>query len=103
MRQLLEFQPENIEPVEFTHFDMWFAEDDLTWMEHASLNDIKEQALIVLNGWTETLGVKFDHCPASLLNYLELEAFFDLVIIRLLEYGFDVYKGSTFIEIYKGE
>jgi hypothetical protein len=68
-------QPEDREPVEFTHFDCW--EDDETWTE-------------VLDAWEKTLGIK-----------LPRESESDL-IVALLQRGYDVYWGDSFIEIYEG-
>lgn len=102
MRQLLEFQPENIEPVEFTHFDMWFEEDDLMWVG-VSDEAVKEKAKLIVEGWEETLKVKLMPDSGVFCILPNVAAFFDIIIVQLLEYGFDVYKGSTFIEIYKGE
>ena len=68
-------QPEDREPIEFTHFDCW--EDDETWTE-------------VLDAWEKTLGIK-----------LPRESESDL-IVALLQRGYDVYWGDSFIEIYEG-
>lgn len=69
-------QPEDREPIEFTHFDCW--DDDTTW------NDI-------IDSWERTLGVKLSRDNE------------DEMIVQLLERGYDIYWGDEFVEIYEGE
>lgn len=65
-------QPD-MEPVEFTHFDCW--DDDTTMQE-------------IVMSWEASLGITL---PTDS---------WDSVIVSLLRYGFDVYEGDEFIEIY---
>lgn len=67
-------QPEDREPVEFTHFDCW--EDDETETD-------------ITQAWSSTLGFTL---PETL----------DEAILALLRRGYDVYEGDEFIEIYEG-
>lgn len=69
-------QPEDREPIEFTHFDCW--DDDTTW------NDI-------IDSWERTLGVKLSRDNE------------DEMIVQLLERGYDIYWGDEFVEIYEGD
>jgi hypothetical protein len=66
-------QPEDIEPVEYTHFDCW--EDDTTMED-------------VIHAWEASLGVT-----------LPVDSW-DSVIVQLLRLGYDVYEGDEFIEVY---
>lgn len=67
-------QPEDIEPVEFTHFDCW---DDDTTMEE------------IVASWSKNLGIEL---PTDS---------WDSVIMTLLRNGYSVYEGDEFIEIYE--
>ena len=69
-------QPEDIEPVEFTHFDCW---DDDTTMEE------------IIHSWEASLGIT-----------LPVDSW-DSVIVQLLRNGYSVYEGDEFIEIYDEE
>ena len=69
-------QPEDIEPVEFTHFDCW---DDDTTMEE------------IIHSWEASLGIT-----------LPVDSW-DSVIMALLRNGYSVYEGDEFIEIYELE
>ena len=66
-------QPDDIEPVEFTHFDCWA--DDTTMEE-------------IVHSWEASLGIT-----------LPVDSW-DSVIVSLLRNGLDVYEGDEFIEIY---
>lgn len=76
MGNLFRIQPEDIEPVEFTHFDCW--EDTTTWAE-------------IARSWSATLGITL------------AEGNQDETILDLLRHGFNVYEGEEFIEVYEGE
>lgn len=68
-------QPDDREPVEFTHFDCW--EDDETEAD-------------ITRAWSSSLGFTL---PETL----------DEAILALLRHGYDVYEGDEFIEIYESE
>lgn len=76
MGNLYRIQPEDLEPVEFTHFDCW--EDTTTWAE-------------IARSWSATLGITL------------AEGNQDETILDLLRHGFNVYEGEEFIEVYEGE
>ena len=76
MGNLFRIQPEDLEPVEFTHFDCW--EDTTTWAE-------------IARSWSATLGITL------------AEGNQDETILDLLRHGFNVYEGEEFIEVYEGE
>ena len=77
MGTLYTIQPEDREPLEFTHLDCWDESD--TWAG-------------IARAWGSTLGIT-----------LPEEEDCDLIILELLRKGFDVFEGSDFIEIYEGE
>lgn len=71
-----EVQPEDKEPIEFTHFDCW--EDGDTWYD-------------IVRIWEKNLGIGLSKDSQ------------DATILDLLRNGFDVFEGDQFIEIYEGE
>jgi hypothetical protein len=66
-------RPDDLEPVEFTHFDCW---DDDTTMEE------------IITSWSASLGLTL---PTDS---------WDSAIMQLLRHGYDVYDGDEFIEIF---
>jgi hypothetical protein len=72
---LYDTQPEDLEPVEFTHFDCW--DDSTTWVE-------------ISRAWSATLGIT-----------LPEENDPNPIVLDLLRKGFDVYEGEDFIEVYQ--
>jgi hypothetical protein len=70
---LYTIQPEDLEPVEFTHFDCWDESD--TWAG-------------IARAWGSTLGITLPEDSE------------DATIMQLLRHGFDVYAGDNFIEVY---
>jgi hypothetical protein len=66
-------QPEDIEPVEYTHFDSW--EDETTWYD-------------IVRAWESNLGILLSKDST------------DATIMDLLRNGYDVYEGDEFIEVY---
>ena len=77
MANLYTIQPENREPIEFTHFDCW--EDGETWAD-------------IARAWNVTFGNSLFEIDNS-----------DVTIMQLLRQGYDVYEGDEFIEIYASE
>ena len=73
---LYTIRPDDLEPVEFTHFDCW---DDDTTMEE------------IVNSWSASLGLTL---PTDS---------WDSAIMQLLRHGYDVYDGDNFIEIFEGK
>jgi hypothetical protein len=76
MGMLYTIRPDDLEPVEFTHFDCW--EDDTTMEE-------------IIQSWEASLGIN-----------LPVDSW-DNVIMQLLRQGYDVYEGDEFIEIFEGK
>lgn len=73
MGTLFTCQPEDLEPVEFTHYDCW--DDTTTWGE-------------IARSWGATLGITLpEDCE-------------DATILELLRRGYSVYQGDEFIEVY---
>lgn len=68
-------RPDDLEPVEFTHFDCW--EEDTTMEE-------------ILESWESSLGITLPKDS------------WDSAIMQLLRKGYDVYEGEEFIEIFEG-
>ncbi len=73
MGRLYAVRPDDLEPVEFTHFDCW--EDDTTMEE-------------ILESWEALLGITLPKDS------------WDSAIMQLLRQGYDVYEGDEFIEIF---
>jgi hypothetical protein len=76
MGMLYTIQPDDLEPVEYTHYDCW--DDDTIWFD-------------IVRAWEKNLGIG-----------LSKESI-DSTIMDLLQQGYDVYNGDEFIEIYKGK
>lgn len=76
MANLYTIQPEDREPIEFTHFDCW--ENGETWAD-------------IARAWGSTLGTTLP------------EGSQDETILGLLRRGYDVYEGDEFIEVYENE
>ena len=76
MGMLYTIQPDDLEPVEYTHYDCW--DDDTKWYD-------------IARAWESTLGI-------GLAKHS-----IDSTIMSLLQQGYDVYNGDEFIEIYKGK
>jgi hypothetical protein len=76
MGMLYTIRPDDLEPVEFTHFDCW---EDNTTMEE------------IIQSWEASLGIN-----------LPVDSW-DNVIMQLLRQGYDVYEGDEFIEIFEGK
>jgi hypothetical protein len=74
---LYTIQPEDKEPIEFTHFDCW--EEGETWEG-------------IAKAWNTTLGGFLSEVDNS-----------DVIIMQLLRRGYDVYEGDNFVEVYEGE
>ena len=94
MAILYDIQPD-IEPIEWTHFDCWFEEDET----HTD-KECFTRAIEIIDTWVVNLSISIN---VPNFNHVDLDDGFDLVIMQLLEHGFNVYKGSDFIEIYEGE
>jgi hypothetical protein len=97
MAILYDIQPDN-EPIEWTHFDSWF--DDKEDEEIYTDKELFTRAIEIIDTWAVNLSITIN---VPNFNHVDLEDGFDLVIMQLLEHGFNVYKGSDFIEIYEGE
>jgi hypothetical protein len=90
-----EIQP-NIEPIEYTHFDTWFSDDEYNNSSNIE-NDYSKKANEVLEAWEQNLNIKL---PRPNFEKEGIEDGFELVIDSLIEQGFSVYSGESFIEIY---
>lgn len=112
MRTLLDGQSDR-EPIEFTHFDMWFCDDegqpDVDAFYEKPLEERKKICDEIIASWEESLGAplhpqKTYHGVApDLYRMLDVNGVLDLVILKLLDHGYDVYSSDTMIEIYEGD
>jgi hypothetical protein len=76
MGRLYTVEPDDLEPIEYTHFDCW--EDGDTWFD-------------ISRAWEKSLGIALSNESI------------DSTIMDLLRNGYDVYEGDEFIEIYEGQ
>jgi hypothetical protein len=74
----------NREPIEFTHFDMWDDDEDLNG---------------ILEAWENSLNMQL---PRYDLSTISVEEALSIVVVMILNRGYDVYYGDEFIEIYEG-
>lgn len=99
---LYDTQPDR-EPVELTHFDCW--EDET---EAGVELDFEARCDEVIKAWEKTFETHLhphtlyrgDNIGINLYKVIGVRGVLDLVILRVLELGFDVYAGDEFIEIY---
>lgn len=121
MAQLFEEQQDTDKLVDYTHFDAWFWDDEDEYEAehrvHGALHDnfndtVKVAALAqeVIQEWDKTLGTSIVHSLRSNFGTVQRalilvgqDHFWDLVIMHLLRKGYDVFEGSTFIEVYSAE
>jgi hypothetical protein len=99
MGRLHAIQPDDNEPLDFTHFDTYES-------EYGDTQGYNREAATVLDHWQKNLGVSF---PLQYWGTTEQavtvlgEAVWDVAIVALLEAGFDVFRGTDFIEIYPAD
>lgn len=92
MNILYDTQPEDLEPIEFTHYDCWDeAMEENNWT-------LFELYMDIIRSWEKSLGVTliFEDEEPQLYG----DSIWDLVVFRVLQGGYDVYVGTAFIEIY---
>jgi len=94
---LYEIQPDDLEPIEYTHFDEWFTDDEYNNSSNIE-NDYAIKANEILDAWEETLQVKI---PRPNFAKEGIDSGFALVVDSLIDEGFSAYIGDEFIEIYK--
>ena len=107
MATLYEIQPDR-EPLEFTHFDCWFSDDDtdeengegLDLFHEASDKDLARVMDRILTSWEKSLGLEL---PRPNVTAVGVDYALDIVLMTIMEHGYNIFKGSDFIEIYKGE
>jgi hypothetical protein len=104
MATLLNEQPYDREPIEYTHFDMWF-DDTTTNPVHVDADELSDVANNVLDGWEESLGIRIDREGLDFSNWDAVGASFDIVVGHIVDAGYNVYVSSDydFIEIYDKE
>jgi hypothetical protein len=96
MGRLHSVQPDDNEPLNYTHFDAYES-------EYGDIAGYNRETCEVLTNWQQTLGV---HFPLSYWGTPEQavailgNAVWDVAIVALLDAGYDVFKGNDCIEIY---
>jgi hypothetical protein len=101
MATLLDTQPDDLEPVEFTHYDMWFENDD---GEGVTPQQLSDQANDVLDAWEKTLGIKFDREGLDFSTWQSVYVSFDTIALQVVEAGYNVYVSDEgWIEVYDKE
>jgi hypothetical protein len=93
-----DIQPEHLEPIEFTHFDCWFEDDEDD--EDVTPERLSDLANDILDGWEETLSIKIDREGLDFSDEDRAYDSFWIVADNIVQAGYSVYKGDTFIEIY---
>ena len=93
MAILYEIQPDDLEPIEFTHFDQWFCDEK----EDGTQEQYATRANEILKAWEQTLNIKLPR-PNFAKDGLSLG--FEIVCEAIVNAGFSVYNGDEFIEIY---
>lgn len=111
MRTLLDRQSDR-KPIEFTHFDMWFCDDegqpDVDAFYEKPLEERKKICDEIIASWEASLGVTlhpqktYHGLATDLYHVLDVAGVLYLVMLKLLYYGYDVYSSDTMIEIYEG-
>lgn len=105
MATLYETQPD-IEPIEYTHFDCWFSdgsddyEEGLDLFHNATDKQLARAMEDILTGWEKSLGLEL---PRPNISAVGTDYALDIVLMTIMEHGYNVFKGSDFIEIYQGE
>jgi hypothetical protein len=94
---LYKIQPDDLEPIEFTHFDEWFTDEEYNNSSNIE-NDYAIKANEILDAWEKNLGIKL---PRPNFEKEGIDAGFALVVDSLIDQGFSAYIGDEFIEIYK--
>ena len=111
MSAYYETQPDDNDPIEMTHFDMWFPneddEPDIDAYERAGTKALAKELDKVLKAWDKTLGTNLENIALHVSKYkidvvytLGMDMIWDLVIMRLLGHGYNVFQGESFIEVY---
>jgi hypothetical protein len=97
---LLDTQPDDLEPIEFTHFDSWFDDED---GEDVTAQELSDQANNVLDFWEITLHIKIDREGLDFSTWDAVYDSFGTVASQVAEAGYDVYVSDEqgFIEVYK--
>lgn len=95
-------QPDDLEPIEYTHFDTWF-EDTTTNSAMATEQELSDVANNVLDAWEESLSVKIDREGLDFSNWDAVLKSFDTVVEHIIKAGFSAYvsKDLLLIEIYE--
>lgn len=96
------------EPIDYTHFDQWITDPT---DPDADIYAVAKEAQRIIATWEATLecsldgfvGDSFGGSYEQAMLSLGFDLFMDLILMNVLRAGYDVYCGSEFVEIYKGE
>ena len=91
---LLDVQPENEEPIEYTHYDCWPVPDDTEATENASF--VKE----LLAGWAEEYSLPDLKDIADKYGSIGQVETMSLAADAFAKAGWPVYDGEAFFEVY---
>ena len=92
-------QPDDLEPIEYTHFDCWFEDEDGKDVTPQQLSD---KANDILDGWENTLSIKIDREGLDFSTWQGVFISFDTIAEQVVEAGYDAYVSNEgYIEIYK--
>jgi hypothetical protein len=97
MGRLLDTENVHVAPAAYARLDSSEAEYD-DWEGKA------KEVAAVLDSWEEALDVQFDfeNFGSTWSAVMVLgELVWDVALMRVLESGYDVYRGLSFIEVYK--
>ena len=103
MATLLDTQPDDLEPVEYTHFDCWFEDEDEDG-EGITPQQLSDRTNDVLDAWEATLGLKFDREGLDFSTWQGVLVSFDTIVAQVVEAGYDVYVSDEgWVEVYGKE
>jgi len=99
MATLLDTQPDDLEPVEYTHFDCWFED-----CEDATPQELSDRANDILDRWEQTLGIKLNRDGMDFNCWVAVLDLFDGIVEQIVGAGYDVYVSNEgWIEVYDKE
>jgi hypothetical protein len=97
MAQLFNIQPDDLEPIEFTHFDSWFDDENEEKENAFNLNLCANR---ILDSWEQALDIKFARDGMDFNCWAAVQDLFSDIVDQIVLNGYSVYQGDEFIEIY---
>jgi hypothetical protein len=104
MSTLYDKQPEDLEPIEYTHFDCWF-EDTTINPTRATSEELTHASNKVLDAWENTLKITLNRDNLDFSTWENVYNAFDNIVEQVLKNGYNVYNSEDngFIEIYESK